>query len=350
MRFNRWLWAGILLLLAHTLASYIPSLQAPPLSLPGTTKAKPDHSESASANACQAARSSVITLYAGSEFGSGSIVSPNGLVLTNHHVIAAADNGRVRARGWNGQLYMGQVVASDPGHDLALVQLDTKETLSVIRLATSNTIQEGQKVCAIGSPFGRTGIITLGTLTGTRDNGDLESSILLHPGNSGGPLLNSQGDMVGVNKAIWLSESGENVGIGFATTATIAQRFIEQNQAKADAIAGQSTAPPLEGLPQQPADLGMPPDTSANDHQPPELPDGARLGAMVNSQSLVIQLVEPQSPAENAGLSAGDRLLAVNGQQLNRFEDLQAFLKHRPTSAVFTISRNQQQQDIQVGF
>jgi serine protease Do len=247
-------------------------------------------------------------------------------------------------------LYTGQVVVSDPVHDLALVQLYTKETLPVIHLATSNTVQEGQKVCAIGSPFGRTGIITLGTLTGTRENGDLESSILLHPGNSGGPLLNTQGDMIGVNKAIWLSESGENVGIGFATTATIAQRFLEQNQAKADAIAGRSLTSPLEEVPQQPADLKTPSELPAEVHQPPVLLDGARLGAIVNSESLVIQLVEPQSPAENAGLSAGDRLLAVNGQQLNRFEDLQAFLKRRPTSAVFTISRNQQQQDLRVGF
>ncbi|MBW4692501.1 MAG: S1C family serine protease [Lyngbya sp. HA4199-MV5] len=350
MKFNRWLWAGILLLSARALASFIPSLQPLSLSLPETSKAKPGHSEHTSASACQAARSAVVTLYAGIEFGSGSIVSANGLVLTNHHVIAAVDGGKVRARGWNNKLYTGQVVVSDPINDLALVQLHTKEPLPVIHLATLSTVQKGQKVCAIGSPFGRTGIITLGMLTGTRDNGDLESSILLHPGNSGGPLLNSQGDMVGVNKAIWLSESGENVGIGFATTATIAHRFIEQNHAKAKAIAEQATTPSLEELPQQPAGSNTLPESLPGANQSPALPDGARLGAMVNNQSLMIQLVEPQSPAEKAGLSAGDQLLAVNGQPLKRFEDLQAFLKRRPTSAVFTINRRQQQQDIQVSF
>ncbi|XGV98906.1 MAG: S1C family serine protease [Leptolyngbya sp. BL-A-14] len=347
MRFYRWFWIGTLLLLAHTLASYIPSIKPLPLSLPGTPNAKPGHPELTSASACQAVRSAVVTLYAGSEFGSGSIISAQGLVLTNHHVVKDSENGQIRARSWSGKLFKGQVLATDLVNDLALVQLGTKEALPVIPLASSNDLQLGQKVCAIGSPFGRTGITALGTLTGRRGNGDLQSSILLHPGNSGGPLLNSQGEMIGVNKAIWLSESGENVGIGFATTTAVAQHFIEQNRQKVEAAA-QST-PATAETPQAPADLHTP-DTPPTQPEPSAPSQGMRLGALVNEQSLVIQLVEPNSPAENAGLSAGDRLLAINGQRLTRIEDLQAFLKHSPSTAVFTISRNQQQQDVQVGF
>lgn len=342
------MWAVGLLLSARTLAAFIPAIPLP-LSLPTTTKAKPNQSEPTSANVCQVARAAVLTLYVDSDFGSGTIVSPEGLVLTNHHVVKAASSGQVRARSWGGQLYQGQVVATDLVNDLALVQLNTKERLPAIRLAKPEEIQMGQKVCAIGSPYGRAGVITQGTLKGTLENGDLQSSILLHPGNSGGPLLNRQGDMIGINKAIWLSDSGKNVGIGFATTTTIARSFIEQNRQKAAAIAERaaSATPPAQ------ADTGLqatPPDAPANFDLPPATPSDVRLGAMVDRRSLVVQLVEPGSPAERAGLTAGDQLVAVDGQRLDRVEDLQTFLKRRPSSAVFTISRNQQQQNVQVGF
>ncbi|MBW4579552.1 MAG: trypsin-like peptidase domain-containing protein [Tildeniella nuda ZEHNDER 1965/U140] len=350
MRFNRWVWAVGLLLLAHTLAAFIPSIPNLSLPRPAETKAKPNQSEPTSANVCQTARTSVLTLYIDSDFGSGTIVSSEGLVLTNHHVVKAASDGQVRARSWGGQLYQGQVVATDRVNDLALVQLNTKERLPAIRLAKPEAIQIGQKVCAIGSPYGRAGVITRGTLKSTLENGDLQSSILLHPGNSGGPLLNSQGDMIGINKAIWLSDSGKNVGIGFATTTTIAQGFIEQNRQKAAAIAARPSAPAMPSAQTETDQQTTPPEAPANFGLPPATPSDVRLGAMVDSQSLVIQLVEPDSPAERAGLSAGDRLVAVDSQRLDRVEDLQIFLQRRPSSAVFTISRNQRQQDVRVGF
>jgi serine protease Do len=349
MRFNRWVWAGILFLSAHTLAAFIPSMPQLSLPRPAATKAKPNQSELTSANVCQLARSSVLTLYVESDFGSGSIVSPEGLVLTNYHVVKAAINGRVRTKSWSGQLYQGQVIAIDRVHDLALVQLNTKERLPALRLAKPEDIQIGQNVCAIGSPYGRAGVITQGTLKTTRENGDLQSSILLHPGNSGGPLLNSEGSVVGVNKAIWLSDSGENVGIGFATTSTVAHNFIEQNRQKAAAIAERSVAP-VEPPAQTDTSSQVPSDAPTTFDLPPTAAKDVRLGAVVDRQSLVIQVVEPGSPAEKAGLSAGDQLLAVNKQPLRRVEELQTFLKQRPSSAVFTISRNQAPQERRVSF
>ena len=338
MRFNRWVWAGLLFLAAHTLATFFPSL---PHSLPrpATTKAKPDQSKPTNANVCEVARSSVLTLYVDSDFGSGSIVSPEGLVLTNAHVVQAASDGQVKARSLGGQPYQGVVIATDRVNDLALVQLYTHEQLPAIRLAQPEDIQIGQKVCAIGSPYGRAGVIARGTLKRIRENGDLQSAILLHPGNSGGPLLDSQGDMIGVNKAIWLSQAGENVGIGFATATTLARRLVEQNQQKAAAIAKLPTpvtSPPSDA----PTTFDLPPTASGD----------VRLGIRVDRRSLVIRLVEPGSPAEKAGLSTGDRLLAVNKLPLHQVEDLQSFLKQRPGSAVFTISRNHQQQERRVGF
>lgn len=352
MKFNRWLWAGIVLLSARALALTIPSIHHLPLFQPNTTDVNSHgKAQQTSVNPCVAVRPAVVTLYAGLEFGTGSIVSPDGLVLTNEHVVRDANSGQIRARGWSGTLFTGQVLATDPVNDLALVKLNTKESLPVVRLAKPGGVKTGQAVCAIGSPFARTGIITLGRLSGARENGDLEAKILLHPGNSGGPLVNTQGEMIGVNKAVWLSEAGENTGLGFATKTVVAQQFIEQNRQKAGLAKGLPNAPDMSSAPQVPVALGSdaPPESPANPVAPTALSDN-RLGAIVNDQSLVVQIVEPNSPAENAGMTAGDRLIAVNGQQLNRIEDLQTFLKRRPESAVFTISREQQQQELRVDF
>jgi serine protease Do len=353
MKLNRWLWVGALLVLACTAASCLPSRKHFALLKPdAASKTEQGQTQAASVSVCQTARPAVMTLYASTEIGSGSIVSPQGLVLTNYHVVQAAGDGQIRARGWGGNLFKGQVIATDPGNDLALVQLDAKEPLPEIRLAKATTFHAGQAVCAIGSPLGRTGVITLGTLKGTNENGDLQSSILLHPGNSGGPLLNQQGEMIGVNKAIWLSETGENIGIGFATATTIAQAFIEQNRQTATAFAQQPGFPEQDTMPQTPIGFGLDipiePPTGAS--LPPKASITTQLGALINEQSLVIQLVEPDSLAENAGLSAGDRLVAVDRQPLSRLEELQTFLNRRPSSAVFTISRDQQQQEIYLNF
>ncbi|HEY9885057.1 MAG TPA: PDZ domain-containing protein, partial [Thermosynechococcaceae cyanobacterium] len=168
----------------------------------------------------------------------------------------------------------------------------------------------------------------------------------------GGPLLNQQGEMIGVNKAIWLSETGENIGIGFATATTIAQAFIEQNRQTATAFAQQPGFPEQDTLPQASVSFGLdiPIEPPAEASLPPKASITMQLGALINEQSLVIQLVEPESLAENAGLSAGDRLVAVDRQPLSRLEELQTFLNRRPSSAVFTISRDQQQQEIYLNF
>ena len=357
MKRNRWLWVGSLLLFSLTATVWFSSVQLRSRTKTEAPKAaKQGHSQLTSDSVCQSVRPAVVTLYASTEFGSGSIVSPEGLVLTNYHVVQAAGGGQVRARGWSGSLFKGQVIATDLVNDLALIQLDTKERLPAIHLAKAAAIAAGQIVCAIGSPLGRTGVITLGTLKGTTEKGDLEASILLQPGNSGGPLLNPEGEMIGVNKAIWLSPTGENVGIGFATTTAIAQAFIEQNRQKATAIVERSTTPAIETMNQAPLDFGFHTPVESPGHVSPvpalasTPPAETRLGALINEQSLVLQLVEPNSPADHAGLSAGDRLIAVDQQSLHQLEDLQRFLKRHPTSAVFTVSRQQQQQKILVNF
>ncbi|MEX0269777.1 S1C family serine protease [Leptolyngbyaceae cyanobacterium UHCC 1019] len=190
----------------------------------------------------------VVTVFAGREIGSGSVVSPNGLVITNNHVVNGAMGSRVSARTFDGQSYVGQVIAIDRRSDLALIQLQTGSQLPTVPLATS-TPRSGEPVLAIGSPYGRPGVLTTGTFSSTRSNGDLQSRVVLHPGNSGGPLLNASGEMVGVNKAILESAQGSNTGISIATSVQTARSFIAQNSAGSAGIA--SRAPIYNQMPNQ---------------------------------------------------------------------------------------------------
>ncbi len=184
-------------------------------------------------DACQSTKQAVVTIYAGPEIGSGSIVSPDGLVITNLHVVSEVMGGRgqkrVSVRAADGNRYPGQVIATDRQYDLALIQLGARDQFPFVPLSSGN-VQSGQKVCAIGSPFGRPGVLTRGTLSKIRQNGDLQSNVVLNPGNSGGPLLNLQGEMIGVNKAILESPSGGNTGISFATNVDAARNFITRNR------------------------------------------------------------------------------------------------------------------------
>ena len=195
------------------------------------------------AQVCAAIKSAVVTVRVGRDVGSGSIVRSHGLVLTNYHVVRRSLDQRVRIQTQVGTSYLGQVIASDRPNDLALIQLDTPESLPTVRLATTEP-PTGQVVCAIGSPFGAAGTITTGRLVRILANGDLQSDVELHPGNSGGPLVNAQGEVIGVNKGVARSRrrspraslDGDAAGSStprrsYATNATIAEAFIQQYSA-----------------------------------------------------------------------------------------------------------------------
>ena len=184
-----------------------------------------------------ATRSAVVTLYAGKEIGSGSIVNREGWVITNFHVVRGVMGGE--KSGWlavktlNGNRYPGQVVKIDRQHDLALVQLNAWKYFPTVPMATAQNIRIGQQVFAIGSPFGCPGVLTEGTLSKVRSNGDLESHLALNPGNSGGPLINLQGEMIGVNRGILQTPCGSNTGVSFATHVTVVRDFMDQLRANA---------------------------------------------------------------------------------------------------------------------
>lgn len=324
-----WRWSIAVGVLAVLLAGALRQELPLPNPLSGAT---PGKTEPTSADSCIALRPAIVTLYAGTEFGSGSIISADGLIITSHHVIKPAIGDVVRIRTWAGKFFEGKVVASDLGKDLALVKFEPGQPLTpLVELAESDQ-PAGQAICAIGSPFNRPGVVSRGVLQGYRENGDLKAQILLHPGNSGGPMLNAQGKMIGVNKSIWQLDSGKNSGISFATNLADTKRFIAQY--RPTALGAGSTDRPIAAQPKP-----LPPEPLV---EAPVSNFDSRLGAVVDRTTLTIQVIEPGSPAEQAGLTAGDRLLKLDGQPLANLEMLQAQLKRRPAKIRLTIERNQQ--------
>ncbi len=264
----------------------------------------------------------VVTLSTGRGSGSGSIVSSEGLILTNEHVVRGARGGLVIVSTPTGKRYRGQVIATDRRNDLALVRLNTTDRFPTVRLANPQGIQVGQRVFAIGSPFGLSGTLTTGILSRIAPNQDLQTDASLNPGNSGGPLLNSQGELIGVNKAILSQGRGGNTGIGFATNVLVAKAFIEQNRNR----------------------------SNSSDFALESAPANSRLGVTVDARTLVILGVQSGSIAANVGFRPGDRLIAIDGQRLRGIQDLQDFLASRPSSAILTVARNRRLANVRVNF
>lgn len=168
--------------------------------------------------------------------GSGSVIDNQGHILTNYHVVEGAQKLTVSLGG--DKVYPAKVVGGDPDTDLAVIQIDPpKEGLTVVPLGDSDKLNVGQKVLAIGNPFGLDRTLTTGVISGlqrpirARNNRAIEGAIQtdasINPGNSGGPLLDKYGRMIGINSQI-LSPAGGSVGVGFAIPVSIAKRVIPQ--------------------------------------------------------------------------------------------------------------------------
>jgi S1-C subfamily serine protease len=168
--------------------------------------------------------------------GSGSIIDVKGHILTNHHVVANAQKLEVTLA--DGSKWPAKLIGSDPDNDLAVIKIEApKEKLKVIPMGDSKSLRIGQKVLAIGNPFGlqrtlTTGIIsslgrTIRSEVGTLIEDVIQTDAAINPGNSGGPLLNSEGEIVGINSAI-ISPTGGSVGIGFAIPVNTAKRVVPE--------------------------------------------------------------------------------------------------------------------------
>lgn len=263
--------------------------------------------------------------------GSGVIVSSEGLILTNHHVIEAADEIEVALA--DGRTMPARIVGTDPETDLAVLKVDVKD-LPAITFAQPGKVSVGDVVLAIGNPFGVGQTVTQGIISAlgrshlginTFEN-FIQTDASINPGNSGGALVDTEGNLVGVNSAIY-SRSGGSMGIGFAIPVSLVKQITEQIIRQGSVIRGW---------------LGI----EAQDVTP-ELADSFKLR---NTNGALIAGVLTNSPAELAGLRPGDILVAVNGQQVtdsSSMLNLVSGLKPKK-KAVLKIVRAQQELNIPI--
>lgn len=244
--------------------------------------------------------------------GSGFIISTDGFVVTNSHVVSGAD--RIEAHLPDGRSYTAQIVGDDPATDIAVVKIDG-DNLATASFGPSDRLQVGQIAIAIGNPFGfqyslTAGVVsalgrTLRTQTGRLIDDVIQTDAALNPGNSGGPLVNSQGQVIGVNTAVILPAQG----LCFAVASNLAQfvvgKLILQGRVRRGYLGIGAQAVPL----------------------PPKMADLLR-GAAPSGRNwegaggILIQSVEAAGPAQNADLRAGDIVVQFEGRPIDSIDDL----------------------------
>jgi serine protease Do len=175
--------------------------------------------------------------------GSGFLISTDGMIVTNNHVVEHADEILVKLSGSDHQ-YKAKVLGTDPKTDVALVKIEPKGDIPVLKLGDSTNLRVGDWVVAIGNPFGLEHTVTAGIVSakgraigqGPYDD-FIQTDASINPGNSGGPLLNLQGDVIGINSSIF-SESGGNMGIGFAIPSSLARSIVDQLRTQGKVVRG----------------------------------------------------------------------------------------------------------------
>ncbi len=231
--------------------------------------------------------------------GSGFIINEEGYIVTNNHVIMDAEKITITLN--NDQKYDAKLIGTDSRTDLALLKIDVKNKLPFIKFAKSEEIRVGDEIVAIGNPFGLGSTVTTGVISAIARDIKIEASSLvdnyiqtdaaINKGNSGGPMFNMAGEVIGINSAIY-SPSGGNVGIGFAMPSSIAEPVIQQLKTKGKVRRGwlgvtiQSTKGIAEGL-----------------------------GIKDNKGALVVSIAKG-SPAEKSGVSVGDIILKFDEKEI----------------------------------
>jgi serine protease Do len=244
-------------------------------------------------------------------FGSGFILDPQGVIVTNHHVVDGADEVQIELR--DGRKFVSKDIKSDPKTDLAIVRVETKEPLPYLTFGDSSKMEIGDPVLAVGAPFGLTGTVTHGIVSAKERNlhlnmyeDFLQTDAAINPGNSGGPLVNLNGEVIGVNSAI-KSRSGGWQGVGLAIASNMARNITQQLLKDGSVHRGY---------------LGV----SIKDLAPEV---AARLGVDKQKGVLVAKVFEG-SPAAKAGLKDGDVITALAGKPVENGRDLQSAVTALP--------------------
>ena len=254
-----------------------------------------------------------------SSLGSGVIVSPDGFILTNHHVVEAADQIEVALA--DGRKARAHVIGSDPETDLAVIKIELPGNLPAITFGHPETAHVGDMVLAIGNPFGVGQTVTMGIISALkRDHLGLntfesfiQTDAAINPGNSGGALVDVNGNLIGINSAIY-SPNGGSLGIGFAIPATTAKKTMEQIMQNGSVTRGWIGA--------------------AIQELTPELVESFKLAEV---KGVLITEVIRNSPAEHAGIRTGDILLSINSKAINTWNDMLETVANLPPGNVVVV-------------
>jgi len=287
-------------------------------------------------------------LYPEKGTGSGFIISPDGRILTNFHVISGGSQLTVTLA--NKKQYKAHLLGRDPRNDLALIKIEPRDSLPVLKLGDSDPLQVGQKVLAIGNPFGLEGTLTTGVVSslgrsiqdenGRALEGMIQTDAAINFGNSGGPLLDSHGNVIGINTAIYGSQG--SIGIGFAMPVNRAKAMLDEFQARGH------VARPMLGV-QTVLVQG----------------DFAQALDLPAEGGLLVQRVEAGTAAEEAGVRGpreavivgnvrlgvgGDLIVAIDGNPVTRDDDLQRAMNHKRAgdNMQLTVNRSGKIQKINV--
>ena len=239
--------------------------------------------------------------------GTGFIIDNEGYILTNNHVVEGADIIKVTLQ--NDKEYQAKLIGSDPKTDIALIKIiqdnGEKTSFSFLTMGDSGKLDVGEWVVAIGNPFGLDHTVTTGVVSAMgRNIGSgpydefIQTDASINPGNSGGPLLNMEGDVIGINTAIY-SGSGSNVGIGFAVPINIAKGILDDLKQKGKVTRGW---------------LGV-----MIQRITPELQESFKLK---NSQGALVNDIAPNGPADIGGMKRGDVITRFDGVEISSMETL----------------------------
>ncbi len=258
--------------------------------------------------------------------GSGSILDQEGNILTNFHVVEGAQKLSVSLGGQ--KTYAAKLVGGDPDTDLAVIRLVEKprEPLTTVGLGDSDKLAVGQKVLAIGNPFGLDRTLTTGIISGlqrpirARNNrlieGAIQTDASINPGNSGGPLLDSHGRMIGINSQI-LSPSGVSAGVGFAIPVNIAKRIVPQ------LVSYGTVRRPRLGITTR--DVAV----LKNQVEMP-VPDGALIWEVAPGGAAANSGLQGLTQTENGDVELGDIIVGIDGDKVGNADDLSRILdKHQ---------------------
>lgn len=253
--------------------------------------------------------------------GSGVIISSDGYIITNHHVIETAEEIQITTN--DNQSYEAKIIGSDEQNDIALLKIESSEDLPYAVFGDSDSTQIGEWVLAVGNPFNLTSTVTAGIIsaksrsldpTGRTTQSYIQTDAAVNPGNSGGALINEKGELIGINTAIQ-TQTGSYVGYSFAVPSNIAKKVIEDI---------------LEYGIVQYGFLGVT-GTSLNSARAKELDVSDTEGFYING-------IDKESGAKSAGIKIGDIIKDIDGIKISKFSDLKGYLNTKRPNDIVNIN------------